>query len=156
MSGRSCDSALADLTSALFLARNSGQYTAVATLDFMKAFDTTDHAVFLAELQLLGFDIAACDWFKSYLLNRTQSVRYAGHTSQPLPLSSRVPDGSVISPVMFLMYINDLLTSLPHNCIAYADDVTLVTYGDSKAEAVTSLQDLSILFQPGLRTTVYV
>ena len=138
MSGRSCDSALADLTSALFSARNSGQYTAVATLEFMKASDTADYAVLLAKLQLL----AACDWFKSYLSNRTQSVRYVGHTSQPLPVSSGVPEGSVISPVMFLIYINDLLTSLPYNCVAYADDVTLVAYDDSEAEAVTSLQGL--------------
>ena len=108
----------------------------------MKAFDTADHAVLLAKLQLLGFDIAACDWFKSYLSNRTQSVRYAGHTSQPLPVSSGVPEGSVISPVMFLIYIYDLLTSLSNNCIAHADDVTLVAYGDSEAEAVTSLQGL--------------
>ena len=129
-------------TSVLFSARNSGRYTAVAILDFMKAFDTADHAVLLAKLQLLGFDIAACDWFKSYLSNRTQSVHYAGQTSQPLPVSSGVLEGSVISPVMFLIYINDLLTSLPNNCVAYADDVTLVAYGDSEAEAVTSLQGL--------------
>ena len=84
-----------------------------------------------------------CDFFNLYLSDRVQSVRYAGYTSEPLQVTSGVPEGSVIGPLLFVIFINDLLTSLPANTVmAYADDVTLVAYGQSEAEAAGALQVL--------------
>jgi ribonuclease P/MRP protein subunit RPP40 len=77
------------------------------------------------------------------LNNRTQCVKYNNVVSDPLPLSTGVPQGSVFGPLLFNIYVNDLLTSLPEGtCMAYADDVTLIASGSTVADARLQLQSL--------------
>jgi ribonuclease P/MRP protein subunit RPP40 len=140
---RSCQTALISLTNRLFMARGNKSFSAIATLDFSKAFDCLDHHVLLSKLSSKGLSATCMEWFGSYLLRRTQCVRYNNTLSDPLPLTTGVPQGSVFGPLLFNIYIDDLLHSLPDgSCLAYADDVTLITSGKSLDDVTHQLQAL--------------
>ena len=141
--GRSTETALATLTSSLFSTRDSGHYTALAALDLTKAFDTICHKLMINKLRDAGFNNTACSWFQSYLSNRTQSVRYASSIFDPLLMDTGLPQGSNLAPLIFIIYINDLLLSLPSHCtLAYADDTTLIAQSSTEFDATATLQML--------------
>ena len=95
------------------------------------------------KLRDAGFNNTACSWFQSYLSNRTQSVRYAGSISDPLLMNTGRPQGSNLSPLMFIIYINDLLISLPsYFTLAYADDISLIALSSTESDAIATLQML--------------
>merc|ERR1712002_1358977 len=97
----------------------------VVALDISKAFDRVWHKALLAKLPAYGFTPPLCQLIKSFLFNRFISVVVDGATSDPFPISSGVPQGSVLSPTLFLLFINDLLECTPNPVHSYADDSTL-------------------------------
>ena len=104
--------------------RNFGESFVVA-LDISKAFDRVWHRSLLAKLPSFGFTPSLCNLISSFLSDRFISVVVDGATSSPFPISSGVPQGSVISPTLFLLFINDLLSSASCAIHSYADDSTL-------------------------------
>ena len=100
--------------------------TAMVLLDKSKAFDSISHKILFYKLQDLGASTSAIDWFSSYLSNRTHIVRINTKISDPLPLTSGVPQGSILGPILFGIYVNDL-PSIPRNCLTecYVDDTKL-------------------------------
>ena len=141
--GHSCQFALISLSNTLFANRSEGLVTAVAMLDFSKAFDTLDHDVLLSSLHHIGISNNTVEWFRTYFSDRLQHVRYANELSDALLISYGVPEGSVHGPLLYIIYVNDLLHQLPDGCaIAYADDITLLTSGPSAQSAANSLQQL--------------
>ena len=97
-------------------------------LIFQKAFDTLDHTILLDKPLYYGIKGTELAWFKSYLSNRTQFVRYDGTNSRTLSITTSVPQGSILGPLQFIIYLNDI-----HNActkfyaILFADDTNLTS-----------------------------
>ena len=96
-------------------------------IDLSKAFDTLDHNILIDKLKSIGIRGSPLDWFKSYLSDRKQFVCFKNESSIVLNTSCGVPQGSILGPLLFLVYINDLTSSLQtSNAIMFADDTTLI------------------------------
>ena len=104
--------------------RNFGE-SFVVTLDISKAFDRVWHKALLAKLSAYGFTPSFCKLISSFLSNRFISVVVDGTTSASFPVSSGVPQGSVLSPNLFLLFINDFLHASDSGVRSFADDSTL-------------------------------
>ena len=99
-----------------------GEVMSLTSIDLSKAFDSIDHQLLLNKLGWYGI---SSPWFSSYLSGRSQLVR--GGTTAALPLSHGVPQGSVVGPILFLIFVNDLSCFLPHgHLVSYADDTQLL------------------------------
>ena len=96
-------------------------------VDLQKAFDTVEHDILLSKLEHYGIRGLANDWFKSYLSNRKQYVSINGYDSNLADVKFGVPQGSVLGPLLFLIYINDLNQALRFCKVHhFADDTNLI------------------------------
>ena len=97
-------------------------------LDFRKGFDSVPHGPLIQKLHHIGLDNHLTLWVSNYLTSRSQQVVVDGATLDPLPVISGVPQGSVLGPLLFVIYINDITTvtlTTASQCVLYADDVVL-------------------------------
>ena len=127
-SGKSTIQALLTATNDWLEMMESGIEAAAVFFDFTKAFDSVPHKPLIEKLQAIGLDVYLVQWITDYLTNRTQFVVVNGVSSKPLSVISGVPQGSVLGPLLFLIYINGI-TELPlspeSKLVMYADDILL-------------------------------
>ena len=123
--------ALITLTEKISNALDEGKQVIGIFLDFSKAFDTVNHEILLLKLENYGIRGVALDWFKSYFSNREQYVTYNNCKSTTRNLSCGVPQGSILGPLLFILYINDLC-HVATRCflMLFADDSNLFYTGD--------------------------
>lgn len=116
-------------------------------LDLSKAFDTINHKILLRKLDFYGIRGTALEWFTSYFNNRSQYVRYHNKESKTLSVKCGVPQGSVLGPLLFLIYVNDLPDSLTRvNSILFADDTSVYMSSMNIKELYTEMNaELKIL-----------
>ena len=116
----------------------------VVLLDMTKAFDSIRHDILIAKLRRIGISPSALAWFSSYLSGRKQVVRIGNAISEQLALRFGVPQGSILGPVLFTLYVNELL-SFPNHCqsMGYVDDTKLLLAlpPNQTTDAVSMLND---------------
>ena len=129
-SKHSCELAVSELLSEVIKSNESGLHTIAVYLDLSKAFDTIDHKLLLAKLELYGIRGIALDWFRSYLENRQMRAKCntvdGVYYSKLYNMEYGTPQGSCLGPLLFLIFTNDLHLNLQHCiCILFADDTTV-------------------------------
>ena len=101
---------------------NFVNYIGMVMINLQKAFDTVDHSILENKLKTIGLGGNAIAWFDSYLTNRIQVTDVGGIFSDPRVVPCGVPQGSILGPLLFLIYVNDMEASVSCKLIPYADD----------------------------------
>ena len=142
--GRSCEHAVLKAQSLLLDSLNKNQIALLLLIDFSKAFDMVEHSVLLKKLYHYGIRGNAYNWLKSYLDNREQYVSVNGANSCKNKITYGVPQGSILGPLLFVIYINDM----PNICnfakfILYADDANIILTGKDLHDIENQLLNLT-------------
>lgn len=133
--GLSCETQLCATMQDILQAVDARQSIHTAVLDFTKAFDRVPHALLMQKLSTIAdVDDYLLSWIHDFLINRTQQVVIRGNASKPLAVTSGVPQGSVLGPILFLVFINDLPDNLNCSVGLFADDTLLY-------QAVNNIED---------------
>lgn len=122
----STDTCLIHLTDFLKFQMDKGNLIGMVLLDLQKAFDTVDHSILLMKLEALGLSQDIIRWFHSYLSDRQQLVDVSGTFSSCAGIRCGVPQGSILGPLLFLIYVNDMSGAITNKLLLYADDSAIL------------------------------
>ena len=142
LKGHSTQTSLHRVVDTILEGLNEGEFTAACVFDISKCFDTINHRNLLFKLDKYGIRGSALSWFKSYLSNRQQATTCHNKLSACGELSFGVPQGSVLGPLLFLLYINDVQNHGTNGCLLniYADDLIVLASGKILSEVQKRLQ----------------
>lgn len=129
--GKSTEDAAIYLSNKISSFIDGGEKCVGVFLDLCKAFDTVSKDILLRKLDASGVRGISLEWFRSYLTDRRQVVKVGENSSDQMPISFGVPQGSILGPTLFLIYVNDILKLQMHGAevICYADDTAILFHG---------------------------
>ena len=140
--GRSTTQAITKLLSYLMPAYHCKIFSACFFLDLRKAFDTVDHNILIRKLDHYGFRGNCCTYLKSYFTNRNQYVYLNGEKSDTRNISFGVPQGSILGPLCFSLFINDLPLAVDADTVLFADDAAFIIKAASLEELYSKINKL--------------
>ena len=142
-SGFSTDTCLIYLLDLIRGNTSKGQFTGMIMLDLQKAFDTVNHDILCEKLKAMG--VMSTEWFSSYLSYRKQVVSINNECSDFMSISCGVPQGSILGPVLFLCYVNDMQISIDSDCqlLLYADD-SVILFSHNNPEIISQKLGLQL------------
>ena len=137
----SCETALINMIDLWLNAIDNSKMVGVVLVDFKKAFDLVDHQILIKKLEIYGLKADTLLWFNTYLSNRKQQVAINNSKSEFKHISCGVPQGSILGPLLFLLFINDLPLYTSNVCTdLYADDTTLYDVQNSMEQIESNIQ----------------
>lgn len=145
VAGRSTVTNLYSITQFLSERIDASSQVDVVYTDFSKAFDRLDHSLLCTKLERFGFTPNLVGFFANYLHNRKMRVKYRGFESVPFIATSGVPQGSILGPLLFLMFIDDITYNLNCQCLMYADDLKLFKEIRSVEDCADLQENLNLL-----------
>ena len=142
----STSTAIFKLVKDLFENYDNGQSTSCIFVDYKKAFETLDHNILCKKLRMYNFSENSVSWFRSYLSNRRHVVRTNNEISKPANVKYGVPQGSTLGPLLFILYVNDLLTFVgsveSRGVLMYVDDTVLYATDPKPKNSIRNCQSL--------------
>ena len=140
--GLSTSTAIFEVLKNLHQNWNDKLYSGCIFIDFSRAFDCIDHQILMEKLELYGFDDTALKFMKMYMHSRKQSTIINGFSSPLKPLTYGTAQGSILGPLIFILYVNDIFNSVNQNdsTFMYADDTLLIFKGENPAVVTEKAQ----------------
>ena len=141
--------ALISITEKIKKSLDNNEYSCGVFLDFQKTFDTVNHEILLKKLHRYGIRGVTNEWSKSYLNDRTQKTKVNGSISEKIEITYGVPQGSILGPLLFLVYINDLHEAVTHSLIHHFVNDSNILYCSKSLKKINKYinHDLSQIVQ---------
>ena len=149
--GRSCTTQLLYVLDYFTQHLDQGDSVDVIYLDFQKAFDSVPHQRLIQKISSFGVHGKNLQWIKDFLSNRTQQVVLNGQKSGLIPVTSGVPQGSVLGPVLFMTFVNDIPSVVSSPTFMFADDTKIFHFVRSSDNHATLQNDLNVLHEWSVR-----
>jgi hypothetical protein len=147
MSGRSTVTNLVEYSSYIRLNLADRKRVDAIYTDFSSAFDKVDHGLLICKLERYGIRGSLLNWIQSYLTGRTQKVKFMSDVSNPTEVLSGVPQGSILGPLLFILFTNDISYLLKNaRRSLYADDLKLYKVIENVNDSIHLQEDLNILY----------
>jgi hypothetical protein len=147
---RSTSDALIDTIAYIQQQLNNDLSCLTLLIDLKKAFDTVNHSLLIQKLFYLGIRGLPLQLIRSYLSDRTQSIHCNRSSSNPINTLTGVPQGSILGPLLYTIYVNDITKYIPNKCILFADDTTILIPFKTEKELTTKFAKCSLLLEKWL------
>ena len=140
---------LFELLNLIYEKLDNKKMVAIVSLDLSKAFDSINHKLLVQKLENLNLNVASIKFIKSYLENRKQITKFSNYISNEEKIKSGVPQGSILGPLLFLCFVNDLPEIFDKNCefLSYADDTQLIVTAENIQSLKNKIEDVIDLAQ---------